>query len=110
VGSATFPVWRGTPYAPDGTALIDATGVKEISQGASSALVLSNVISFNVRVLKAYPDGTAEPDFLDLDATTPAAFDTSNNPGYRITALQITIRVWDLKTSQARQITIIQDM
>jgi hypothetical protein len=109
----TFPVFRGTAYAPDGTAALDASAKGGYSLGSSgftpgAALVLSNVVSFNVRVLRA-----GDPDFTDVDN---GAFDTawdpadSGPPGYRIIALQITLRVWDSKTRQARQITIVQDM
>jgi hypothetical protein len=46
---------------------------------------------------------------------TGASFDTSTPPAvgiapYTISALKISIRVWDERTNQARQITIIQDM
>jgi len=115
------------------------------------SLLLTDVISFNVRVLKLRPGtGQVEPDFTDLDWWTivdnpqtrphvranPRIFDTNpyhqmamldqpspaqfsttatNNAvpiikGYVIKAIQITIRVWDEKTKQARQVTIIQDM
>jgi hypothetical protein len=43
------------------------------------------------------------PDRVYDTATTPPA-------NLQIRALQITIRVWDFKTEQARQITVIQDM
>jgi prepilin-type N-terminal cleavage/methylation domain-containing protein len=35
---------------------------------------------------------------------------TSSPPPYSIQALEITIRVWDVKMAQTRQITIVQDM
>jgi len=129
-------------------------------------IVLSDVISFNVRILvkdntglyavavpsnagmlgsnqgaQAWP-ATNLPDFMDvpaanasyapsppasgpysLPATFPllalggsATYNTGNYlwpqqlPPYSIQALEITIRIWDLKTARSRQITIVQDM
>jgi hypothetical protein len=79
-------------------------------------LLLTNVVSFTVRVLPA-----GQYDFVDLQglpgtsATAPFVYDTgligsASGPAYRISALEITIRVWDVKTQQTRQLTIIQDM
>jgi prepilin-type N-terminal cleavage/methylation domain-containing protein len=73
-----------------------------------STLVLSDVVSFNVQVM--VPGGA---DFGDLNAvfgtTYPAIYDTSTTP-LPISALQISIRTWDIRSQQTRQITIIQDM
>jgi hypothetical protein len=65
-----------------------------------------------VRILKSDPINGPASDFSDVDN---GFFDTSWDPSglapaYNIIALEITIRVWDLKTQQARQITIVQDM
>ena len=93
-----------------------------------STLLLTDVISFQVQVLtnQTNANGTpVTPDFTDLSvpssATGPGGFfDTSSAvstptgllraSGYNILAIQVTIRVWDPKTEQARQITIVQDM
>jgi hypothetical protein len=64
-------------------------------------LVLTDVISFNVRILRP---GAA--DFVDLNSV----YNTGVTPGTRINALEITIRVWDVKTQLTRQMTIVQDM
>jgi hypothetical protein len=52
-----------------------------------------------------------------LNNNNATVFDTWRGAGqpptpldYCISALQISIRVWDAKTEQARQVTIIQDM
>lgn len=66
-----------------------------------SSLLLSNVVSFQVQVLKST---TSPPDFTDV-----GTFDSSIYSGYLVQALQITIRVWDPATAQTRQITIVQD-
>jgi hypothetical protein len=123
----------GTQFSLDG-------GLTWQQDGAASwfgdDLVLSDVISFNVRVLAVDNNGTyggqqlAYPlppaDFLDvpvanaLYAPVPVAgvnpiYNTGNYslaspPPYRIQALEISIRVWDVKTQKCRQITIVQDM
>jgi len=81
-------------------------------------LLLTNVISFNIRVLP-YLEATSSlqafqaSDFQDLpsgqnfDSNTPQLWGTQQ---YRIHALEITIRIWDYKTEQARQITIVQGL
>src|SRR5262249_23718539 len=88
-------------------------------RNAAKVLLLTDVISFDVQVLKYRPDvdvGKLGDDFEDLKPQTapfPWVFDTGlpdANDTYCIAALQISIRVWDKKTDQTRQITIIQDM
>ncbi len=76
---------------------------------ADAALLLTNVVSFNVRIqfVMTNPNQPSPADFVDVPA---GQFDTSADPGYRILAVQITLRVWDQKSRQARQITIIQDI
>jgi len=69
-------------------------------------LVLTDVISFNIRALPL--GGT---DYVDLGQAIPATgiYTTAAFP-FAIAALEITIRVWDVKTSLTRQVTIIQDI
>jgi prepilin-type N-terminal cleavage/methylation domain-containing protein len=77
-------------------------------------LLLTDVISFQVQVLRQW--ATARDfQFHDLSDAGPAGagnvFDTAVAPiPYQILAVQITIRVWDVKTQQTRQITVVQDM
>ncbi|HLJ94173.1 MAG TPA: prepilin-type N-terminal cleavage/methylation domain-containing protein [Gemmataceae bacterium] len=90
-------------------------------------LLLTDVVSFTVRVLS--PDlPNHGQDFSDLPPVNlpgqPRIFDTWSTvrddtynfeaqpppSTIRITALEITLRVWDVRTQQARQVTIIQDM
>jgi prepilin-type N-terminal cleavage/methylation domain-containing protein len=76
--------------------------------------VISDVISFEVKILR--PGSAAFTDiFLDPvynPSGTVAVYDTATAPRDHITikAIQVIIRVWDYKTEQARQITMIQDM
>jgi hypothetical protein len=85
----------------------------------SSALVLSNVVSFHVRYmplgnpatsmfngdyLTTAPNNNALP-FKSLD-TNP----TGNAQSAAIRGLQIIIRVWDPASQQSRQVTVVQDM
>jgi prepilin-type N-terminal cleavage/methylation domain-containing protein len=83
------------------------------SLAGNSSLVLSNVVSFHVRLM---PVGggdftgdyaTAEPvaDFTVASKTVESATTTTG-----ISAIQIIIRVWDPASQQSRQITIVQDM
>lgn len=73
-------------------------------------ILLTNVVSFNVRVLKRPPGGFGN-NFVDFDDLGAASFDSSGaSPGYDITGLQIILRVWDQRSQQTRQFTLIQDM
>jgi prepilin-type N-terminal cleavage/methylation domain-containing protein len=87
------------------------------SAGRGAALLATNVVSFHVRVLRGtspgfhqpvrqYPDG----DFVDT--TFDSSSDTMNSGGATvyITGVAVSLRLWDQKTQQARQITVVQDM
>jgi hypothetical protein len=94
-----------------------------------AALVLSNVLSFQVMAMTSNSGG----DFVDLTEIAAVSqnnkyfvpFDTANysagpqlpsvpatppQPAYSIQGLQIIIRIWDPKSRQARQVTLVQDM
>lgn len=119
----------------------DANGYPNMA--GRSTLLVTDVISFDVQVLKRDPAGNLRTDFEDVPhVTTPpdpaykAVFDTKAPPAlppagtyfyghpnalgnasvpatrdnYTVVAVQITLRVWDFKTKQTRQITIIQDL
>jgi prepilin-type N-terminal cleavage/methylation domain-containing protein len=79
-------------------------------------LVISDVISFNVRVLPQPPSNSTTgdflnvPDFMTLMGSTGNTYSTGPSTLYPMSALEITIRVWDVKTNLARQLTIVQDM
>jgi type II secretory pathway pseudopilin PulG len=66
-----------------------------------STFVMGDVISFEIQVLTP-----GSPSFQYVQGN----FDTSSSLTGTITAIQITLRVWDKKTLQTRQITIVQDM
>jgi prepilin-type N-terminal cleavage/methylation domain-containing protein len=73
-----------------------------------SAFVLGDVISFEVQVLTP----ALGPTFGYIPAFDTAA-QLSPTPlpfQFPISALQITLRVWDLKTLQTRQVTIVVEM
>jgi prepilin-type N-terminal cleavage/methylation domain-containing protein len=101
-----------------------------------AALVLSNVVSFYVQVLKS-PSATGEFDDLNLRvfdsrtnkiwlnlpfdtahyvnaASLPPVFSvappTPPPPPYTITGLKIVLRIWDPKSRLTRQVTLMQDM
>jgi type II secretory pathway pseudopilin PulG len=91
--------------------------------GASS--VLSNVVSFQVQILPIGYAGTPYtallpnglgPYFIDVPLGT---FDTqpamnpwvqAGNPPYGLSAVRVSLRVWDPVTQQARQVTLVQDL
>ena len=66
--------------------------------------MLKNVVTFNVRMLQS---ANAGDNFTDPPG---GVYDTGEATTNSIQAVQITIRVWDNKTQQTRQITIIQDL
>jgi hypothetical protein len=69
----------------------------------SATLVATDVVSFDIQIL---PAGAA--DFIDVPG---GLYDTAyGSPGYTVNAIKTTLRVWDLKTRQTRQVTVIQDM
>ena len=100
-----------------------------------AALVLSNVLSFQVQVMKS-PSVAGDFEDVGLGAADPKSgktalipFDTANYvngptlppvyrnvsltpsaPPYSITGLQIIIRIWDPKSRLTRQVTMLQDM
>jgi type II secretory pathway pseudopilin PulG len=84
--------------------------------GRGATLLLSNVVSFHVRALlwdrnAAGGAGALNPpDFVDVafESTNVAPEDV--NRGSFIRAVAVTLRVFDQKTQQTRQITIVQDM
>jgi type II secretory pathway pseudopilin PulG len=105
-----------------------------------ATLVLNDVISFDVRALPYLPgtNPPLQPyfnDFVTLNGgynnvqvnqaqnAAGITFDTADpkvytgnpystvpTPGYVVRALQISVRIWDLKTQQTRQTSVIQDM
>ncbi len=102
-----------------------ATVQESLPESRGDDILLSDVISFTVRVLpQQAPLGTAfAPQFQTLPvslAPTSSIFDTNISvvgvgpaftpPPYRIRALEITIRIWDVKSQQSRQVSVIQDM
>jgi hypothetical protein len=112
MGTAQAPIWWSTP-APVGT----TNGESPTLLGED--LVTTDVISFEIKVLRP-----GDSDFRDLnDAFPPAVngqfvqryfgiYDTAigNQSFLSLSAIKITIRVWDFKTQLARQITVIQDL
>jgi prepilin-type N-terminal cleavage/methylation domain-containing protein len=91
----------------------------QFSPWAGDDLVITDVISFNIRVFSPtlFPTATDYSD-LSTNTVTPGYYDTASTlnttttppSSYPINALEITIRIWDPKTSLARQLTIVQDM
>jgi type II secretory pathway pseudopilin PulG len=109
----------GNLAAPAGFMLDTSTAAGQANAvtpgGRGAALVIGNVVSFQVRVIQSSipsagnPTRNYSPDFVDLPAP---GFDSASPGGNSplISAVAVTLRVWDQKTQQARQITVMQDM
>jgi Tfp pilus assembly protein PilW len=75
-------------------------------------ILLTDVLSFTIQVMRS---DIIPYTFSDVTYFDTGVASTSWNPAvptasaYNIRAIQIIIRVWDLKTQSARQITITQD-
>jgi prepilin-type N-terminal cleavage/methylation domain-containing protein len=65
----------------------------------AATLVLADVISFDVETFRR--GGT---DFADEN------FESVSNPGWYLGGVRVTLRIWDVKTSRTRQLTVIQDL
>jgi hypothetical protein len=118
--NVVYPVPGATVY-PMGTANGENNLIPPV---ATSDLVVSNVVSFEVKVLFAgtsawnyqFMDiGDAQQQQLasgDTTVTVNGVYDTATTPAtmYRVMAIQVTLRIWDPKTEQTRQVTMIQDM
>jgi hypothetical protein len=92
--------WRGNPVTPD---------FSTNPEQWSASLVATDVVSFDIQIYSPQiAQATGIQDFSDLPG---GLFDTAyGSPGYTVNAIKITLRVWDLKTRQTRQVSIIQDM
>jgi prepilin-type N-terminal cleavage/methylation domain-containing protein len=97
--------------------------------GRGATLVMTNVVSFNVRALRSVPSPPesnqakriyTDPSFMQLNfdtgdpATIPTVPLTNGQqvvqfPAF-LSAVTVTLRVWDQKTQQTRQISVMQDM
>lgn len=87
---------------------IDLNTVSPATPGAS--LLMTNVVSFRIQVLRRFGTGRPATAFSDLGGNFPAIFDTAQGSGSTIVAIKIELRVWDEASLQTRQITLIQDM
>jgi hypothetical protein len=106
--------WYSAP-APLGTTNNEPTTLQ------ADDVIAADVISFEIKVLRR---GT--PDFKDLNdnmfidsqgnfqAPYGGVYDTATTTtpvGWMgLNAIKIVLRVWDFKTNQARQVTVIQDL
>lgn len=79
---------------------------------ANSSLVLSNVVSFQVRLMPIGGSGFTLDywSMAPVNQPLPSKSFDSATPNTGVRALQIIIRAWDPNSQQTRQITIVQDM
>lgn len=150
--SSANPPWRPFPIFGNNLAGGVATNLGDRGENTNpnnaglvantlrgSDILLTNVVSFCVRVMPNFQTTPPITDFMDVLAWAPVAaattptlgsgvfngnFDTNNivfppptSPpagvpvvNYTLRAVQISIRVWDDKTKQTRQITLVQDL
>ncbi len=91
--------WQ-TSNAADFTDVPAAWASYQVTQNANGTSSYSLPATVPALALPAQPTTTYNT----------GSFSPANPPPYLIQSLEITIRVWDFKTSQTRQITIVQDM
>jgi hypothetical protein len=103
----TFTYFYDDPFSGSGRGVFDPNN----PDVWSATLIATDVVSFDVQILSPQ-SGVA--DFTDV---LTGVFDTGPSPpwvapppNWTINAVKITLRVWDLKTRQTRQVTVIQDM
>jgi hypothetical protein len=80
----------------------------------SATLLATDVVSFDVKILPNLPGFSSDfSDVVPVPGWPFGTYDTAlpvSSAAYSIRAVQITLRVCDLKTRQTRQVSIIQDM
>jgi prepilin-type N-terminal cleavage/methylation domain-containing protein len=130
-----FPTWYSAPI-PVGSQANNGFPTNpltppEPAQLLGDDLVTTDVISFEIKVLRpgdtdfrdlndpalgTLPNPVAGqppiPAYTDPVTGWPGTYDTATTrQGWlRLAAIKIIIRVWDFKTQQARQVTVIQDL
>jgi prepilin-type N-terminal cleavage/methylation domain-containing protein len=82
--------------------------------GLGASPLLENVVSFQVQVRAGAPGVTANrlTVFNFLPGTGARFYDAAGTfaINYQVSAVQVTLRVWDPATQQTRQMSFIQDM
>jgi prepilin-type N-terminal cleavage/methylation domain-containing protein len=98
------------------TARVEINSDPSVSSSGSDALLLPSVISFQVQVMPTTDAGLGS-NFVDVRSLpgSNGVYDTANFgqagfPSTGLRAIQITLRVWDPASRQARQMTIVQDL
>lgn len=79
----------------------------------NEALVLPNVISFQVQIMPAVATAPANLTFVDVPNNVYDSAQLTNaayTNTFGLKAVQITLRVWDPGTRQTRQVTVVQDL
>jgi prepilin-type N-terminal cleavage/methylation domain-containing protein len=113
------PPWQPWP-PPQQTTYYPIYGERgETLQQFGDDLLLTDVISFTVRILRPLPQAGPTPGAAFEEVPANAAvgpppnnlvFDTAPSIPFPLMAVEIRIRVWDLKTLQTRQITLVQNL
>jgi prepilin-type N-terminal cleavage/methylation domain-containing protein len=127
----TDPNRRSFNFAQTGTVVNEPTdagaqhlpGWSDPDVSDTRFLVLPDVLSFTVQIIRVPNLNPVPPltppafgfpvagsyDFVDLTASgLPNVYDSTTGSG--LLAIRITLRVWDVRSLQTRQISIIQDL
>jgi prepilin-type N-terminal cleavage/methylation domain-containing protein len=91
-------------YGPQNLAQTATRTFNPANATRSAALVVPNVVSFQVQAVWSVPSAPG----IAPDDTTP--YDSASAPGTPLAGIYIILRVWDHKTRQTRQLSIMQDL
>jgi prepilin-type N-terminal cleavage/methylation domain-containing protein len=112
VAAQNPPVKRVIPdLAPPFNPEADA----RIFNSQTATLVCPNVISFQVQILRIANEPNLFIDVQNITGKTYGIYDTARlgvtgYPNFGLRGIQVTLRVWDNKTRQTRQATVVQDL
>lgn len=101
-------------YSPNdlarGRRAFDPTAATPAVASARS-VVCTNVVSFQVRVLKSNSTNGVYEDLPTDSNGVPVSFDsqTEPSPSYRLLGVQVIIRIFDPSAGLTRQVTVVQD-
>jgi prepilin-type N-terminal cleavage/methylation domain-containing protein len=92
--------------------------ILSMNENAPLALVCTNVISFQIRIMKDPPTQNAVGyEDIPINAANKYEFDSAVKPAvglggqpYRLTGIQVVLRVFDQTTGLSRQSTVSQDL
>lgn len=106
-------------FVPTGFDGLGVAGGNQDVNRLGDDLLIADVLAFQVEILAPsqlnFQDVRTRPASHAFAQNPPPKYDThdfttTDSTNQRVRAIRITIRVWDFKLEQARQVSIIQDM